>query len=59
MEYPVYDCGEELPEVTGNLALVVIPGYDLDEIKVQMGSRVSNIYSLDSLLDMQDVMEKY
>lgn len=52
MGYSVYGCEEELPEGTGNLSLVVIPGYDLEEIKSKMGSRVLNICSLDSLLDI-------
>lgn len=52
MGYSVYGCEEELPEGTGTLSLVVIPGYDLEEIKSKMGSRVLNICSLDSLLDI-------
>lgn len=51
MGYPVYDCGEELPEASDSLPLIVIPGYDMEEIKKITGEKFGRIYSLDDILD--------
>lgn len=49
MNYPVYDCSEELPEEREPVILIVIPGYDLDKIKERVGEKFSAVYSLESL----------
>ncbi len=50
MGYPVYDCEEELPVKTSSLFLVVIPGYDLEEIKRLIGEKFFAVYSLADIL---------
>lgn len=50
MGYPVYNCDEGLPEKSEDLALIVIPGYDMDEIKKAIGGKFGIIYSLEELL---------
>lgn len=51
MEYPVYNCDEELPEESEGLALIVIPGYDMVDIKKAIGDKFGKIYSLEDILN--------
>lgn len=51
--YPVYGCEEELPKIIKRSAVVVIPGYDFEKISEKIGTKVSNMYSLNSLLDIE------
>ncbi len=51
MEYPVYGCDEEFPEKSDYLSLIVIPGYDMEEIEKLIGGRFCNIYSLEDIFD--------
>lgn len=52
MGYSVYGCGEELPAVSDSLTLVVIPGYDMEEIKKITGEKFGRIYSLEDIFDI-------
>ncbi len=49
MGYPVYSCDEEFPEKSGDLSLLVIPGYDLAEIKKVIGKKFLRVYSLEEI----------
>lgn len=51
MGYPVYGCGDILPEGTEQLTLIVIPGYDLEKIEDVMAKRFSDIYPLDVFIN--------
>lgn len=50
MEYPVYSCDEKLPEEPECVSLIVIPGYDMEEIEKQIGEKFCDIYSLEDIL---------
>lgn len=50
MGYPVYDCDEDIPEESADLSLLVIPGYELEEIKTAIGERFGRVYSLEDIL---------
>lgn len=49
MGYPVYGCEETLPEISDQLTLIIIPGYDMEIIERTVGKKFSNMYSLDAL----------
>ena len=51
MGYSVYDCDEELPKVSDRLSLIVIPGYDMQEIEKIIGDKFWKVYSLKDILD--------
>lgn len=51
MEYPVYGCDEELPVEADSLSLIVIPGYDMEQIKKLIGEKFENVYSLEDVLN--------
>ncbi len=51
MGYPIYSCDEELPLKSSSLSLIVIPGYDLDEVKRLVGEKFLAVYSLDNILN--------
>lgn len=50
MGYPIYGGEDELPKKSNDLSLIVIPGYDMEEIKKIMGKKFSKIYSLEDIL---------
>lgn len=50
MEYPVYSWDEKLPEDSECVSLIVIPGYEMEEIEKQMGDKFCDIYSLEDIL---------
>ncbi len=49
MGYPVYGCEETLPEISDQLTLVIIPGYDREIIERTVGKKFLNMYSLGEL----------
>ena len=51
MGYLVYGYDEELPVETDSLSLIVIPGYDMEEIKKLLGEKFENVYSLEEILN--------
>lgn len=50
MEYPVFGCDEKLPKGSNNLSVIVIPGYDMEEIKETIGRKFLKVYSLEDIL---------
>lgn len=49
MGYPVYGCHDEIPAESNELALIIIPGYDIGILKQIVGKKFLNVYSLESL----------
>lgn len=50
MGYPVFGRAEKLPEGSGSLSLIVIPGYDIEEIKESIGEKFLKVHSLEEIL---------
>ncbi len=51
MGYSVYDCNDELPEASDSLSLIVIPGYEMEEIEKIIGNKFWKVYSLEDIFE--------
>lgn len=51
MGYKVYEYSEELPKETIMPVVIVIPGYDIKNIKKKIGTEFEEIYPLESLFE--------